>query len=114
MTTAHGIRCPRCNGTGKLPSKIAIADGTVYTDDPTNPVRCPDCTGSGTLDSGASPIWVWQGDGGSIWIAMHYGSLEISERFHDRAQAIEHVRIALRQEGLPAHGEVRDGTGHVV
>ncbi len=92
---------------------MTIADGTVETEDLANPVACPDCAGSGILDSGASPIFVWQSDGG-IWIAMHYGGLEISGRFHDRAQAIEHVRIALRLEGLPAHGDVRDGTGRAV
>ena len=113
MIATQSTRCPRCNGTGKLHSKIAIADGTVYADDPTNLVPCHDCAGSSILDNGASPIFVWQGDGG-VWIAMHYGSLEISGRFHDRAEVIEHVRIALRLQGLPVHGEVRDGTGRVV
>ena len=113
MITAQNLSCPRCAGTGKLPGKIPIADGTVYADDPANPVPCPDCVGSGTLSNGASPIFVSRHDDG-IWIAMHYGSLEVSERFHDRAQAIEHVRTVLRIEGLPAHGEIRDGTGRVV
>lgn len=113
MTKVEGNQCPRCDGGGKLPKQNSIAGGSVCPPDYANLIQCPDCGGGGTLARGASPIFVWQGENGQ-WIAKHYGSLEISAPFHDRGQAIEQVRIALRQEGLPATGEVRNGTGRAV
>jgi hypothetical protein len=105
-----GIRCPRCGGSGQVPAKLFLQEVGAHVDDLGNAAACPDCMGAGELANGASPIFVWK-DEENFWHAKHYGSLEIGDRQRDRNKAIEYVRIALRLERLPAHGETREGTG---